>query len=266
MVDPATRSSDPRGAAIRVRDVSLTYRTNLQKNPTLKSAIVRLGRRERIVREVKALQGVTFDVPHGKVMGVIGSNGAGKSTLMRTVAGILPPTSGRIEVNGRVSTLLALGVGFNSALTGKENVILGGLAAGLTRPEIRDKYEEITAFAELDEFMDMPMRTYSSGMYSRLAFAVAVHMDPDILIIDEALSAGDAHFKQKASDKMAELVSKARTMLVVSHALGTIKELCDEAVWLHKGKLVGRGDPEEMISAYTKFLQVGEGAITLEDF
>jgi lipopolysaccharide transport system ATP-binding protein/teichoic acid transport system ATP-binding protein len=265
MVDKVARSGSGSGA-IRVDDVHLTYRTSLQKNPTLKSAIVRLGRRERVIREVRALQGVSFDVAYGKVMGVIGSNGAGKSTLMRTVAGILPPTSGRIEVNGRVSTLLALGVGFNSALSGKENVTLGGLAAGLSKAEIKEKYEEITAFAELEDFMDMPMRTYSSGMYSRLAFAVAVHMDPDILIIDEALSAGDAHFKKKASDKMAELVGKARTMLVVSHALGTIKELCDEAIWLHKGKLVGRGTPDEMISGYTKFLQVGEDAITLEDF
>jgi ABC-type polysaccharide/polyol phosphate transport system ATPase subunit len=265
-VPPVTRQPAPSGTAIHVEDVHITYRTSLQKNPTLKSAIVRLGRRERVIREVKALQGVSFDVPHGKVMGVIGSNGAGKSTLMRTVAGILPPTSGRIEVNGRVSTLLALGVGFNSALSGKENVTLGGLAAGLTRAEIKEKYEEIAGFAELEDFMDMPMRTYSSGMYSRLAFAVAVHMDPDILIIDEALSAGDAHFKKKAQDKMNELVSKARTMLVVSHALGTIKELCDEAIWLHKGKLVGRGTPDEMIAGYTKFLQVGEDAITLEDF
>jgi len=254
------------GPAIRVQDVSVTYRTSLQKVPTLKSAIVRLGRRERVVREVNALRSVSFEVPQGKVMGVIGANGAGKSTLMRTVAGILAPSAGRIEVTGRVSTLLALGVGFNSALSGKENVTLGGLAAGLSRSQIREKYEEITAFAELEDFMDMPMRTYSSGMYSRLAFAVAVHMDPDILIIDEALSAGDAHFKQKASDKMQELVAKARTMLVVSHALGTIKELCDETIWLHKGKLVGQGTPDEMIEAYTKFLKVGEDAFTLEDF
>ena len=258
------RSGDD--VAIRVQDVSVTYRTNLQKVPTLKSAIVRLGRRERVVREVQALREVSFDVPQGKVMGVIGANGAGKSTLMRAVAGILAPSAGRIEVTGRVSTLLALGVGFNSALSGKENVTLGGLAAGLSRAQIKEKYEEITAFAELEDFMDMPMRTYSSGMYSRLAFAVAVHMDPDILIIDEALSAGDAHFKQKASDKMQELVAKARTMLVVSHALGTIKELCDETIWLHKGKLVGRGTPDEMIKAYTKFLNVGEDAFTLEDF
>ena len=252
--------------AIRVQDVHVTYRVSLQKVPTLKSTVVRLGRRERTVREVKALQGVTFDVPHGKVMGVIGANGAGKSTLMRAVAGILAPTAGRIEVNGRVSTLLALGVGFNASLSGKENVTLGGLAAGLSREQIRQRYEEITAFAELEDFMDMPMRTYSSGMYSRLAFAVAVHMDPDILIIDEALSAGDAHFKQKAADKMNELVAKARTMLLVSHALGTIKDMCDEVVWLHKGKLVRQGPPDVIIDAYTKFLQVGEDAITLEDF
>lgn len=269
-VSDAPRKARPKGpssdVAISVQDVHVTYRVSLQKVPTLKSAIVRLGRRERSIREVKALQGVSFDVPHGKVMGVIGANGAGKSTLMRAVAGILAPSQGRIEVTGRVSTLLALGVGFNASLSGRENVTLGGLAAGLSRAQIKEKYDEITAFAELEDFMDMPMRTYSSGMYSRLAFAVAVHMDPDILIIDEALSAGDAHFKKKAQEKMEELVGKARTMLVVSHALGTIKELCDEAVWLHKGKLIRRGQPDEIIEAYTRFLQVGEDAITLEDF
>src|SRR5204863_1787670 len=139
----------------------------------------RPGRRERVVHEVQAVKGVSFEVPHGTVLGVVGSNGAGKSTLMRTIAGILPPTSGRVEVNGRVSTLLALGVGFNKKLTGRENVILGGLAAGLTRVRLQAKYDEIVAFAELEEFMDMPMQTYSSGMYGRLAFSVAVNMDPD---------------------------------------------------------------------------------------
>ncbi len=252
--------------AISVQDVSVTYRINLQKVPTLKSAIVRLGRHERVIREVRALRGVSFDVPHGRVMGVIGANGAGKSTLMRTVAGILAPSHGRIEVTGRVSTLLALGIGFNASLTGRENVTLGGLAAGLSRSEIKQRYDEITDFAELGEFMDMPMRTYSSGMYSRLAFAVAVHMDPDILIIDEALSAGDAHFREKAQKRMQELVGKARTMLVVSHALGTIRDLCDEALWLHEGQLIRRGEPQEIIDAYTHFLKVGESALVMEDF
>jgi ABC-type polysaccharide/polyol phosphate transport system ATPase subunit len=252
--------------AISVQDLHITYRTPIQTVPTLKSTLIRLGRRERIVREVHAIQGISFDVPEGTVMGVVGANGAGKSTLMRSVAGILSPTSGRIEVHGKVSTLLSLGVGFNAALSGRQNVILGGLAAGLSRKEIADKYDEITAFAELEEFMDMPMRTYSSGMFGRLAFAVAVHMDPDILLIDEALSAGDAHFKEKATAKMNELVSKARTMLVVSHGLATIRDMCHEAIWMHKGTLMMRGEPQAVIDAYTHFLKVGETPATMEDF
>jgi lipopolysaccharide transport system ATP-binding protein/teichoic acid transport system ATP-binding protein len=252
--------------AISVQDVHVTYRTTFEKLPTLKSTLVRLGRRERAVREIKALKGVSFDVSHGEVMGVVGANGAGKSTLMRAVAGILPPTAGRIVVNGRVSTLLALGVGFNGALSGRENVVLGGLAAGLSRSQLEAKYEEIAEFSDLGDFLDLPMKTYSSGMYSRLAFSVAVHMEPDILIVDEALSAGDAKFKQKAQQKMNELVqTNGRTILLVSHALNSIKELCSEAVWLHHGQLVQRGLPDEVVSAYTKFLEVGEDAVTLED-
>ena len=179
-------------------------------------------------------------------MGIIGANGAGKSTLMRAIAGILPPTQGRIEVRSRVSALLALGVGFNAALSGRENVVLGGLATGLSRKEI-ERYEEIAEFAELGDFMDMPMRTYSSGMYSRLAFSVSVHMNPDILLIDEALSAGDASFKTKAAAKMNDLVRNSRTMFLVSHAMSSVKDLCDDSIWLHKGKLMMRGEPDEVI-------------------
>lgn len=263
---PTEGTTASKAVVIRVEDLKITYRTNLQKAPTLKSTLIRLGRRERIVREVQAIKGLSLDVAEGTVLGVVGANGAGKSTLMRAVAGILPPTEGRIEVHGKVSTLLSLGVGFNVALSGKQNVVLGGLAAGLTRKEIAEKYDEITAFAELEDFMDMPMRTYSSGMFGRLAFAVAVHMDPDILLIDEALSAGDAHFKEKARAKMDELVAKARTMLVVSHGLGTIRDMCDEAIWMHKGELMMRDKPQEVINAYTKFLKVGETPATMEDF
>src|SRR6185295_11196007 len=150
--------------AISVEDVSVTYRTSLEKAPTLRSTVTRLGRREKIVREIEAVRNVSFDVPHGEVLGIVGANGAGKSTLVRTIAGILPPTEGRIDVYGRVSTLLALGVGFNKNLTGRDNVRLGGLAAGLPEAQLDEKYEDIVAFAELGEFMDMPMRTYSSGM------------------------------------------------------------------------------------------------------
>jgi ABC-type polysaccharide/polyol phosphate transport system ATPase subunit len=256
---------------IRVKDVSVTYRTSLEKAPTLRSTLLRLGRRERVIKEIPALRNVCFEVAHGKVMGVVGANGAGKSTLMRTVAGILPPTAGRVEVNGRVSTLLSLGVGFNRKLTGRQNVVLGGLAAGLTRAELAAKYDEIVEFAELEDFMDMPMRTYSSGMYGRLAFAVAMTMHPDILIIDEALSVGDARFRRKSFERMRQLCQEDRTILLVSHALGTIEKLCDECIWMHKGELRMWDDPTSVVEAYTEFLGIRDDEdrepdpVTMED-
>jgi len=251
--------------AVSVQDVSITYRTTFERVPTFRNAIVRLGRGQRAIREIEAVKNVSFDVPVGTSLGIIGANGAGKSTLMRALAGILPPTSGRIEVNGRVSTLLALGVGFNGQLSGRENVILGGLASGLTRREVEERADEVAAFADIGDFMDAPMRTYSSGMFSRLAFAVAVHMKPDILMIDEALSAGDAAFKKKAADKMSELMQSSRAMFLVSHALSSVIDLCNDAIWLHKGKLMLQGPPKDVVDAYTEFLQIGEGSVSLED-
>jgi len=252
-------------SAVRVENLSVTYRTTIDKRPTLKRTLIRLGRRERVVREIRAVRDMSFDVPHGTVLGVVGVNGAGKSTLMRTVAGILPPTQGRIVVHGRVSTLLALGVGFKNDLSGRDNVVLGGLAAGLTRERLAAKYDEIAEFAELGDFMDAPMRTYSAGMYGRLAFSVAVNMEPDILLIDEALSVGDARFKRKSFEKMRELCSEARTILIVSHALQSIRELCSEVIWMHNGKLALRGEPAEVVEAYRQFLEVGESDIALDE-
>jgi len=251
--------------AVKVENVSVTYRTTFERTPTFKQAIVRFGRRERAVRVVEAVKDVSFTVPVGTSLGIVGANGAGKSTLIRTIGGILAPSAGRIEVHGKVSALLALGVGFNPNLSGQENVVLGGLANGLTRAQVDDRAAQIADFAGIGDFMDLPIRTYSSGMRSRLAFAVSVHMDPDILMIDEALSAGDAAFKKKAADKMSELMESARAMFLVSHALGSIRELCNQAIWLHKGQLVLQGTPDEVIAAYTKFLQVGEDALSLED-
>ena len=164
-----------------------------------------------------------------------------------------------------MSTLLALGVGFNGQLSGRENVILGGLASGLSRKEVEERADEVADFADIGDFMDAPMRTYSSGMFSRLAFSVAVHMKPDILMIDEALSAGDAIFKKKAADKMSELMKSSRAMFLVSHALGSVRELCNDAIWLHKGKLMMHGHPEDVIAAYNRFMQVGEESFSLED-
>jgi teichoic acid transport system ATP-binding protein len=251
--------------AVRVDDVSITYRTTFERKPTLKQALVRFGRGERAVREVQAIKNVSFEVRNGTSMGIIGANGAGKSTLMRAMAGILPPTSGSIEVWGKASTLLALGVGFNQNLSGRENIILGGLAAGLSRRDVEERADDVAEWTELGDFIDMPMRTYSSGMSARVGFSVAVHMQPDILMIDEALSTGDAHFREKANAKMAELRESARAMFLVSHGLGSIKEMCNEAIWLDHGKLMMRGEPEEVADAYMKFLKVKKSATTTED-
>ena len=245
-------------SAISVEELSVTYRTTIERKPTLWGRLARLGRRQRIVREIRALREVSFAVPHGMVLGMVGVNGAGKSTLMRTIAGILPPTSGRVQVHGRVSTLLALGVGFNADLSGRENVVLGGLAAGLSRAQLAAKYDEIADFAELGAAMELPMRRYSSGMYGRLAFSVAVNMEPDILLIDEALSVGDPRFRRKSFHKMRELCGRAGTILIVSHSLKNIRKLCDEIIWLQKGQLMMRGEPAEVIDAYRRFLDLGE--------
>jgi ABC-type polysaccharide/polyol phosphate transport system ATPase subunit len=251
--------------SIVVQDVSVTYKTTFERKPTLRSMVRRMGRGEKVVQEIRAVKGVSFEIPHGTVLGIVGANGAGKSTLVRTIAGILPPTEGRIDVYGRVSTLLALGVGFNKDLSGRDNVRLGGLAAGLGRDQLEAKYEEIVSFAELGEFMDLPMRTYSSGMYGRLAFSVAVNMEPDILLIDEALSVGDARFRRKSANKMRELCSQAHTIVLVSHALGSVRELCDQAIWMDRGVLRMWDAPEAVVDAYTEFLEVGQDPVTLED-
>jgi teichoic acid transport system ATP-binding protein len=251
--------------AVKVNDLSITYRTTFERKPTLKQALIRFGRGQRAVKEIEAIKDVSFDVRSGTVMGIIGSNGAGKSTLMRAMAGILPPTSGSIEVWGRASTLLALGVGFNHTLSGRENIILGGLAAGLSRREVEERATEIAEWTELGDFIDMPMETYSSGMSARVGFSVAVHMQPDILMIDEALSTGDAHFREKATAKMAELRESARATFLVSHGLGSIKEMCNEAMWLDRGKLMMRGEPGEVVNAYIEFVKVKKSESNLED-
>lgn len=263
----ASKPLIPSDLAIRIEDLSVRYSISMEAQRTLKTAVMRAGRGERRrTRVIEAVKNLSIDIPHGSVLGIVGANGAGKSTLMRTIAGILPPTSGRVTVNGQVSTLLALGVGFNGALTGRDNILLGGLAAGMTRDEVEAKFDHIAAFADLpDEFIDMPMRTYSSGMYGRLAFAVAINMDPDILLIDEALSAGDAKFKEKSFAKMRELCEQARTIVIVSHAMATLTELCDRAIWMHKGELLASGDVDAVTDQYLEFLNVGKKPSALED-
>jgi ABC-type polysaccharide/polyol phosphate transport system ATPase subunit len=251
--------------AVSIRGVGLTYTTSIDKKPTLKSRVKSLGRGKKQTRVVRALDEINLDVQYGHVLGVIGTNGAGKSSLMRCVAGILPPSQGRIEVYGSVSTLLALGVGFNPAMSGRDNVFLGGLAAGMSREEIASHFDEIAEFSELGDAIDAPMRTYSSGMYARLAFSVAATVRPDILIIDEALSTGDAKFKEKSLNRVKELRSDDRALILVSHAMQTLRETCNDVAWLHKGKLIQRGEPNAVIDAYQEFLHLGKSAAIDED-
>jgi teichoic acid transport system ATP-binding protein len=253
------------GVAVEVENLSVRYRALVEKHQTMKSALRRLGRSSHEVKQIKALNDVSFSVNHGEFLGVIGHNGAGKSTLLRTIAGILPPTQGRVLVNGHVTTLLSVGIGFNSELTGRENIKLGGLANGLKPKEIAEREEEIAEFSGLGEFIDYPMKTYSSGMYGRLGFAVAVNMDPDILLIDEALSAGDAAFRDKASQKIQELVGRARAIILVSHGLAAVQEMATEALWLDHGRIMRHGKPKEVIEAYTEFVQAGSSAAVMDD-
>ena len=255
----------PHSIAVSVKSVGLTYFTSVDKKPTIKARLKRFGRGRKFSRRVDAINDVSIDIHYGTVLGIIGSNGAGKSSLMRVIAGIIPPSKGRVEVHGSVSTLLALGVGFNASLTGRENVYLGGLAAGMSRDEIDNQFDEIADFSELGDAIDSPMRTYSSGMYARLAFSVAATVKPDILIIDEALSTGDARFKEKSLNRIKELRTEDRALILVSHALATIEDVCNEVIWLNKGALMARGEPKEIINQYREFMQVRKSASSDED-
>ena len=257
---------DSNNITISVKELSLTYKTLISRTPNFKEAIVHFGRGQKNVISVEALKSVSFDVEHGSVLGIIGANGAGKSTLMKAVAGLLPPTQGEIQITGKVSAMLSLGIGFNPNLSGRENVLLGGLASGLTKAEIAENFDAVVDFAELQDHIDMPMRTYSAGMYSRLGFAVATTINPEILLIDEALSAGDASFKEKSYQRIQDLAKQAKTLMVVSHALGTIQDLCTDVLWLDHGVVIKRGPAAEVIDAYTKHLHVGDIAAVLEDF
>jgi len=255
----------PTVPAVVVENVQVRFKTVGESRPTLKSSLRSL-KSSRTKRTVDALKGVSFEVAMGSVYGVIGRNGAGKSTLFRTIAGILPPTKGRVMVAGRVTPLLSLGLGFNRELSGRENVLLGGLSAGLHVEEILENYHAIVRFAELGAAIDSPMRTYSSGMFARLGFAVAVHLEPEILLIDEALSAGDARFARRSRNKIEELAAGNCTFMLVSHGLNIVSDLADRCVWLDQGLVRAEGPTDEVIEGYLAEDELINAAEAMEDF
>jgi ABC-2 type transport system ATP-binding protein len=236
-------------AAIAVEDVSKRFRLYHDRNQTLKAAVVR-GHRARY-EDFWALRHVSFDIERGETFGIIGPNGSGKSTLLKCLSKILRPEEGRIEVRGAMSSLLELGAGFHPELSGRENVYLNAAILGLTRKQVDARFDEIVDFAGLERFIDMPVKNYSSGMYVRLGFAVAINVDPEILLIDEVLAVGDETFQRKSAEKISEFRDSERTVVIVSHGLGQVRSLCDRVAWIEAGKVVKVGPAPEVVDAYT---------------
>lgn len=218
----------------------------------------RLGGGSREEERFWALRDVTFHVREGEVLGIIGRNGAGKSTLLKVLSRITPPTTGRVVTRGRVASLLEVGTGFHPELTGRENIFLNGAILGMSRKDIECRFDQIVAFAEIDKFLDTPVKRYSSGMYIRLAFAVAAHMEPEILLVDEVLAVGDAEFQRKCLGKMGHTASEGRTVLFVSHNLNVLREVCPQSLLLDKGRLIARDDTESVIAQYLPPADPGE--------
>jgi ABC-type polysaccharide/polyol phosphate transport system ATPase subunit len=241
-------------SAIEVVNVSKVYRKYARKRQfaTLKSAILdgSLLGDLKPDETFQALRGVSFSVPKGCTYGVIGRNGSGKSTLLKCVAGITRPTEGEVKVDGRISALIELGAGFHPEISGRENIFINGIMLGLTKREIQRRFDEIVEFAEMQDFIDAPVKTYSSGMYMRLGFAVAVHVDPEVLLVDEVLAVGDQGFTHKCLDKFAEFRRRNKSILLVTHSLDLVEKFCDIAHWLDHGLTKGEGDPKRVVAAY----------------
>lgn len=239
-------------SAIDVKDLCIRYKC--MKPISIKQNLFSMKKSKSEVYE--ALKGVNFSVPKGDILGIVGKNGSGKSTILRTVGGIISPDSGTVDLHGNAVSLLSIGVGFQNKLSGRENIFLSGMLLGFTEEEIQNKAEDIIEFAELGKFIDMPVKTYSSGMHSKLAFSVSAILETEIMLIDEVLSVGDAGFKKKSYQKMKDLISDSdRTVLIVSHSTQTLKTLCTNILWLHDGVVRMQGDTDEVLNAYEEFMK-----------
>ena len=239
------------GNAIEVKDLKITYKC--VKSLSMRKSLFHLRKSKLEVYE--ALRGISFEVKKGEIMGIVGKNGSGKSTLLRAIAGIFSADSGSIELESDSVSLLSIGVGFQKKLSGRENIILSGMLLGFSEQEVRDKMDEIIEFANLGKFIDMPVKTYSSGMYSKLAFSITAVLETDIMLIDEVLSVGDAKFKKKSYKKMQELImDENRTVVIVSHSTETLETLCTSLLWLHEGEIKMQGDTKTVLDAYNEFM------------
>ena len=235
---------------IKAENISMRYLMNTDRIQSMKEYVVKFLKREIKYKEFWALKDVSFDVRKGEVLGIIGHNGAGKSTLLKVISGILKPTEGTLQVNGTIVPMLELGSGFDFELSGRENIFLNGAILGYSEKFLQDKYDEIVAFSELGEFIEAPLRSYSSGMVMRLAFSIATVVNPDILIVDEILAVGDAAFPEKSKKRMLELMGGGTTVLFVSHSLEQIREMCDRVLWLDHGRMRLCGDAQSVCDAY----------------
>lgn len=239
--------------AIEVQNLTIRFNLASEQITSIKEYVIKLLKRELNFQEFYALKDVSFVIPKGDAVGLVGTNGSGKSTLLKAISGIYPPYKGKVVVNGVIAPLIELGAGFDGQLTARENVFLNGALFGLDRYFMEDKFDEIIDFAELWDFVDVPVRNFSSGMAARLGFAIATVVKPDILICDEVLSVGDMRFQQKCEDKMEELMEGGTTLLFVSHSIDQVKKVCKHAIWIDKGNLKMQGDVDEVCDLYTEY-------------
>jgi ABC-type polysaccharide/polyol phosphate transport system ATPase subunit len=237
-------------SVIRVENVTQRFRLIHERPDSLREAFTKLFRQKTDFHDFQALQNVSFDVPAGEMVGLIGRNGSGKSTLLKIIAGVYKPTSGRVEVKGTIAPLIELGAGFHGELTGRENVLMNGLLLGFTKREMQEREKSIIDFADIGDFIDSPVKQYSSGMYTRLAFAIATEVDPDILVVDEILAVGDSAFQQKCFDRLDRFRRSGKTILFVTHSMAQVVEHCDRVIYLEKGCIVADGEPEKIVNLY----------------
>lgn len=238
---------------IKVEHVSMKFRMANDKVMSLKEFLVAVLKRRLTYEEFQVLDDISFEVKKGEVVGIIGKNGAGKSTLLKIIAGVMKPTSGKVTANGNIVPMLELGSGFDPELNGRENIFLNGAILGYSQEFLKEKYDEILEFSELGQFIDMPIRNYSSGMMMRLAFSIATVVQPEILIVDEILAVGDEGFQNKSKARMMELMSGGTTVLFVSHSLKQIEEMCDRVIWLDNHKIKMIGETKEVCRAYEEY-------------